>query len=209
MKHVHLCLMAAGASVRFGGRKQLALMHDVPMLIKQLRLMNEVQLTLKLQGIELHVQCIFGAYADEIIACLATHQTSVQYCINPQWQLGIGENIAFGCKQLLLKSKPDAIAICLLDQVALTVDDMVQLITQHFDHKHAQTTEITSAEYANILGVPAVFSPACFHALCQLNGDAGARKIIGSANFSVQSIPLNNAVIDIDTKAQLSAFLKA
>lgn len=206
MKRIELLLMAAGESKRFGGGKQLAVINNQPIVLKQLLLFDQLSTYLAKQHIQLNINLVLGAYAEEIIAKISDENIKVTYLINPNWQQGLGNSIAYATKKVLMNNEyVDAISICLLDQVALTFNDFQLLFEQVIQHKNNHVEHsIICASYQQHLGVPAIFPPNSFTQLTQLQGDVGARKII--EKNSNQAIAIKNAAIDIDTKQQLASF---
>jgi molybdenum cofactor cytidylyltransferase len=74
-------------------------------------------------------------------------------------------------------SSHEAVVIAPCDQPDLDSDHVRAL----FD-VHRQTGRIVASRYANIAGVPAVFPATMFDALAKLEGDRGARALLGDAD---------------------------
>ena len=60
---------------------------------------------------------------------------------------------------------------------------------------------IIASQYENAIGPPALFHKAIFPVLMNLQGDAGARKIIEQDKAKVAYVLFKNGGIDIDTEA--------
>ena len=78
-------ILAAGESTRFGGRKQLADIHGVPMI------RHTIDALASLRGLDRFV--VLGAFADEIRPVIGTDCHIVD---NPDWASGMGSSIAAG-----------------------------------------------------------------------------------------------------------------
>ncbi|MBU2883939.1 nucleotidyltransferase family protein [Psychrosphaera sp. B3R10] len=198
-----ILLLAAGQSRRFNGVKQLSLVATsngkTPLL--QAKINTLVQLNLPL----------FAAIRDDIklanFTPIKLNGSPKLTWITPQnSRLGMGHTIADSV-DILLKQLPNCshIVITLCDQVALDTaayQSLVRLSAQ-------QPEKIICCETQDGLSVPAVFPKAWFSQLKQLTGDKGAKHILNNAGDQRQTILLNQAIIDIDTKQELEDWNKA
>lgn len=66
---------------------------------------------------------------------------------------------------------------------------------------------IVASEYANTVGVPALFSHVLFPVLMTLPADRGARYVIQNRVQSVARVPFPLGAIDIDTPSDYEQFL--
>jgi molybdenum cofactor cytidylyltransferase len=65
---------------------------------------------------------------------------------------------------------------------------------------HRRTgASIVACEYADTVGVPALFSRAMFDELAALSGDMGAKQVIGRHADEVVRVPFPAAAFDVDT----------
>ena len=65
--------------------------------------------------------------------------------------------------------------------------------------------EIVAAQYAGIVGVPAIFPRWCFRELHELRGDRGAQLLIQRFADRVVRLPMPSAELDIDAPEDLLA----
>ena len=176
-------IMAAGESSRFGSCKHLASLAGSTVLQQVVDVANSC--------FENSVYVVTGRYHDEI-------QKNIQHAkfiINSDWKDGLGKSIAVGVNHLA--SSYDGLMIILGDQVAITTTHL-QLFAKAFDDE-----KITCAFYNGQNGVPALFPKSRFHSLQCLNGPQGAKSLLNRADVSINSIAMNAAAIDIDTRDQL------
>jgi CTP:molybdopterin cytidylyltransferase MocA len=110
-------LLAAGAGRRFGGRKQLALIGDKPL----------VRCTLEALAAVLAEQpyIVLGAYRADIRPIV---EDIAQVIDHSNWQKGLGSSIAYGVNTIEARQRYDGILISLADQFRLTSDDFNRLI---------------------------------------------------------------------------------
>lgn len=183
---VHIIILAAGGSSRFGSPKQLAKWNDVSLLEHAVDLARTVTE---------NVLVVLGSQAEIIQNETNLNQTKV--VINPDWQHGIASSICAGINNLPIKTKAAMILLC--DQPLLKVSSLKDLISLHQQNPN----RIIASEYAKTLGVPAIFPAVFFPQLCALSGDSGAKKLINAEQNKVISLPMREAVHDIDTPDNL------
>lgn len=188
---LHILVLAAGEGRRFGGAvKQLAKIGDKTLLEHALGTAS------KLAPSGIHV--VLG-FCHEQLAPLAGN---AQVIINSHWQDGLGSSIA--CGVAALPASACAVLIMLGDQPALSSSDLNKLI-ERFEHARETGLEpIVCASYADGLGVPAIFPKRFFKQLMALEGDKGAKQLLGQ--HPVISVPLANAAVDIDTQEQWARY---
>lgn len=192
-----ILLLAAGQSRRFNGIKQLSLVitpnGKLPLLAAKINILSQLKLPM------------FVAIRDDIkLANLVKNgsdPSQVVTWIKPQEShLGMGHTIA-NSVDILLNQVPSCshIIITLCDQVALDMADFQSLVNLSKQHPE----KIICCETQAGLSVPAVFPKEWFSQLMQLTGDKGAKQILNNAGGQRQTILLNQAIIDIDTKQDL------
>lgn len=180
---ISVILLAAGGSSRLGRPKQLVHYGGKSLL-------------------RIAVEAAAGSYCESVTVVLGATDPallaeleglSVGLAFNPEWQTGIGSSIRCGITAV----HPDTTAVVLMlcDQPRVTSELINSLITAH------QTTgaPMVASEYADTLGVPALFTSQFFHDLAALPGDEGAKKLIARYSDRVGRIPFPEAEIDIDT----------
>jgi CTP:molybdopterin cytidylyltransferase MocA/xanthine/CO dehydrogenase XdhC/CoxF family maturation factor len=187
---LHVMLLAAGSSSRFGAPKQLADIAGRPMLARTL----ETVLQLRRRHA---VTVVLGAHA-ELLEPLV-RQASANAAFNPDHAQGLASSIRVGLAHAPFDARGALIALA--DQVAVTADDLRQLISRW----EQQPDRIVAAQYADTVGVPAIFPADLFRELSELQGDRGARTVLSRHAERVIGVPMPSAALDIDTPADLPA----
>lgn len=181
------CVLAAGTSTRFGETKLVQILRGKPLLQHAL---------LASQGAcEGRVTLVAGH--DEAAVIAASSGLCDKVVVNRDHQQGIGTSIAAGVREC--RDGADAILIVLADQALITAAHLRQLI----DHWSGADDEIIASAFDGVVGPPILFPQQAFDALCELNGDTGARKILSNDEFRVSSIDFAPAGTDIDTPEDL------
>ncbi len=189
---VHIILLAAGASERFGSIKQVAPVNGTPMLRRSAT-----------QGLQagVPVWVITGAHRDAVENCI--RDLPLHRLHHPEWAKGMGRSIAAAFTALIAaKNSPPAAIIALADQIGITGTDYQKLIAAH----HTQPQMIIAADYGERRGPPCLFPSAYFKHLAALNGDQGARKLLQQHSSAVIPIHMPQAAADVDTPADLNRF---
>jgi molybdenum cofactor cytidylyltransferase len=186
---LHVIVLAAGASRRFGSPKQLAQIDGRPLL------QTAVARAVAVAGHAVTV--VLGSGAAALTPLLRHLPASV--LVNRDWNEGIGSSLRAGVA--ILPGSCDGVLVALADQVAVTTPDLQRLVAAW----RQRPEMIVAAAYAGITGVPAVFPRWCFPALAGLRGDEGARLLLRRYADRVVRLPLPNAEIDIDLPEDLLA----
>jgi len=186
---LHIVVLAAGESTRFGSPKQLARVQGVPM----------VQLALsRAEAVAGHaVSVVLGANAAQIAPGLARSPATL--VINRGWAEGLASSIRAGIEQL--PGHTGGALLLLADQCAVTSADLQRLIDVWCRDRQA----IVSAQYAGGWGVPAIFPRSSFPALLALRGDQGARALLRNPAGRRLGVPMPSAAIDVDTVQEMEA----
>jgi molybdenum cofactor cytidylyltransferase len=187
--HVHILVLAAGASTRLGQPKQLVSLGGRPAL--HVVLANAVAVAGNA------VTVVVGANASQLTYLLSHSPASS--VVNKQWEEGIASSLR--CGLATVPAAADAVMVVLGDQVCVTADDLKRLIAAWKDQENV----IAAASYAQGVGVPAIFPRACFGELAELRGDEGARKILKRNPDRLVRVAMPNAAIDLDTPEDLRA----
>ena len=181
------CVLAAGTSTRFGETKLVRNLHGKPLVQHAL---------LASQGAcEGRVTLVVGHDEAAVIAASSGHSDKV--IVNCDHQQGIGTSISAGVREC--RDGADAILIVLADQPLVTTAHLNQLI----DHWSGAADEIIASSFEGVVGPPILFPKKAFDALCELNGDTGAKKILSNNEFHVRSIDFPPAGMDVDTPDDL------
>ena len=186
-QHIEVLILAAGAASRFGSAKQLISHHGKPLLQHSIDKANEV-----CPG---RVSVLLGANHQQIEAQIS----DAKVILNNHWQQGLGASIAVGVKNIDPQS--DGLLILLADQIALTTEDLKQLL-KAFDGSNT-----VSAYYAGRRGVPALFPQSLYADLSVLSGDSGAKAVLQRGDVDLAEVDLPLAAMDIDTPEDWARFL--
>ena len=184
---LYAIVLAAGASTRFGGIKQLVRIDGRPLLH------TTVSRAVEITGAATIV--VLGAHAAEL-APLLTH-TPATVVINRDWREGIGSSVRAGVARL--PAACSGVLLALADQVAVTAQDLQRLVSAW----RRQPEYVAASLYAGAVGVPAIFPRSRFRELAELRGDIGARVLLHRNPDRVVRVPMESAALDIDTPEDL------
>jgi molybdenum cofactor cytidylyltransferase len=187
--HVHILVLAAGASTRLGQPKQLVQIGG------RSALHRVVSSAVAVAGNAVTV--VVGAHAKELTYLLS--RLPVSYVVNKYWEEGLASSLK--CGLATVPAAADAVMIVLGDQVCVTSDDLHRLLSAW----QSQGSVIAAATYEQTVGVPAIIPRAYFGELAELRGDEGARKVIKRNPDRLVRVPMPNAAIDLDTPEDLAA----
>jgi molybdenum cofactor cytidylyltransferase len=182
-------LLAAGSSSRFGSPKQLAEVEGRPMLLRALEILLELDEPAPLT-------VVLGANADQLLPLL--DHPAVSVVVNTGFEQGMAGSIRTGV--LAAPSNARGVLIALVDQVAVTSDDLRRLV----ECWQQQPERIVAARYSGVSGSPAIFPREFFPQLAALQGDRGARSLLSLHAARVVAVPMPSAALDVDTPADLA-----
>jgi molybdenum cofactor cytidylyltransferase len=187
--HIHVVVLAAGSSSRFGSPKQLVRVNGRPLMH-----------TIVSRAVELaghSVTVVLGANAAELAPLLRHSPASI--AVNRDWEEGIASSIREG----LAHAPPaaDGVLFALADQVAVTTEDLRRLAGVW----RRAPASIAAAQYAGSVGVPAIFPRWCFRELNELRGDRGAQLLLNRHIDRLIRLPMPGAEVDIDRPEDLLA----
>lgn len=192
---IGIILLAAGASRRMGQPKQLLLI-DQQSLIKR-----SIQTALETNRQSILV--VLGANAAQIHPEIK--DLSVKTIHNDQWEEGMGSSIHKGVQEILrVYPNLQAIIIMVCDQPLLNAGQLDELI-RLYETNHSR---LVASEYANTLGVPALFDKSLFPELLTLSGQVGARKMIQKYKDQLDKVSFPEGKIDLDTPSDYKRFLE-
>jgi molybdenum cofactor cytidylyltransferase len=184
---LHVVVLAAGASTRFGSPKQLVRVNGRPLLHAV------VGRAVEIAGHSVTV--VLGANAAEL-APLMKH-TPASVIVNRDWSEGMGSSIRAGIARV--PSSCAGVMLMLADQAAVTTEDLRRLINSW----RRQPEYIVAAQYSGTTGAPAIFPRTSFVDLAALRGDSGARSVFGRNPDRVVRVRMESAALDIDTPEDL------
>lgn len=188
-QHVHVIVLAAGASSRFGSIKQLVRVNGRPLLH------TAVSRAVELAGHS--VTIVLGAHASELAPLLSHSPASV--VVNRDWAEGLASSIRVGLEHS--PSNTDAVMLTLADQAAVTTEDLRRLVGAW----RRSPASIAAAQYAGGLGVPAIFPSWSLRELAELRGDRGAQALLHRHVDRLVRVSMPSAELDIDRPEDLLA----
>jgi len=187
-KQVFCVVLAAGSSERFGSTKQLARLDDGDTLISRA------------------VRTARQALGDRTLIVLGHDWQAVRsaagtpcpyFVINDDFAAGIGTSIAAAASAI--RDVADAILLVLADQPGVTRADLEMVLGAW----SGDAFEIVAASYAGTRGPPVLLPAGTFEDLERLDGDRGARDLMGDSRFSLKQVDVEAAAADIDTPEDL------
>lgn len=118
--------------------------------------------------------------------------------VNKKPKTGLGHSIAVGVN-VALQFKPDAIMLVMGDMPFVE-----SWILEGIVSRLGSGVDIVHSGGASGVRPPTVFGPACFDALAALDGDDGAKQIIGQGGHNVVGFSAPAPLLmDVDTKQDL------
>lgn len=181
-----IVLLAAGRASRFGALKQLEALRGRSLV----RRAAETAL-----WTDLPVWVVTGADAERVAAEIdemAPQRLRVVH--NPDWARGMGGSIACGVRAA--RAEASALIVMLADQPLVQARDLLELLDEHA----ADLGAIVAADHGDgVIGPPCLFPAADFDALAALEGDRGARALLGRHPDRVRRVAMPHAALDIDT----------
>ncbi len=158
---IAVLVLAAGQSRRFGSDKRLAVLPGRGTL-----------LAATLATLRPHFRDIQVVIGREDDAASLGVPSDIVTLINPDARRGMGASLAFGVCELMRESRVRAVAVMLGDMPWVRDATFVALA------QRAGEALIVRPTFQGEGGHPVVFGRAFFPALCQLDGDGGARHIL-------------------------------
>jgi len=190
-KKYAILILAAGTSSRLGRPKQLVKFGNSNLLSHTIYAASQIE------NADTHI--ILGAHADEISD---TINTTLPIHINPNWERGMGNSIAFGVGK---------VRDLVYDAVILTVCDQPYLEAPHFEqliemYEGGSAVDLVISKYTNGSGPPSLFDPRYFNQLCGLDGDDGAKAMVKGNMKRVGFAHFERGDIDVDQEEDLLLF---
>ena len=183
-----IVLLAAGASRRFGGIKQLADIDGETMV-------HRVARTALTTGAKVIV--VTGAHAEKISAALADLPLLITR--HAAWSEGMGSSLAAGIRhaQAHFPSATGAL-LCLADQPLLDGASLRQMLDRHAE----MPAHILATKHNGVAGPPILFSSDCFAELARWSGAQGAKAVLKREAHRVEHLA-HDRCIDVDTEDDL------
>jgi molybdenum cofactor cytidylyltransferase len=180
-------VLAAGRSTRMGGpNKLLAELNGKPLV----RIVTDQALASKAS----EVIVVTGHQADQVKAAL--HGLDVTLLHNPDYAQGIASSVKAGIAAV--PANVDGAVICLGD-MPLVGSNLIDRLIESFAPDRGALIVVPSSEGRR--GNPVLWSRRFFPELMTLDGDIGARHLIGKHAEAVTEIAVEGAgaFLDIDT----------
>lgn len=176
-------MLAAGLARRMGGQKLLLVLGGKPIV------------RWSVEALRPHVDdlvVVTGGGGEAVRAALAG--LAVRCVDNPHPEAGQGSSIAVGASALAPQT--DAVIIALGDQPRVPPDVVTTLVQTWRQTGKA----IVAPVYQGVQGTPVLFASAVFGELAALEGDAGARAVVGARPERVARVAFERAMpADVDT----------
>ncbi len=186
-------LLAAGQSKRMGANNKLIAEVDGKPLIRHV-----AEAATGALGADLTV--VTGAQPDKISAALAG--LNVQTVFNPEYEQGLSTSLRAGIQALAAReNRPDAVLVLLGDMPGISQTVVEQLVAA-FDPEKGR--HIIVPTDAGKRGNPVLWSARFLDALTGIQGDTGARHLIGEYADLVHEVEIGRAAsFDLDTPEQM------
>jgi CTP:molybdopterin cytidylyltransferase MocA len=184
-------VLAAGASERFGGRKQLAILDGRPLLEHVLSTMEAAPLD--------RVAVVLGSHAAEVVDGVPLHGAEVVMC--QDWEEGLGASLRAGVAAL---DGCDAVAVTLGDQPRISAAAIARVVSQRGADELA-----VRATYGGVPGHPVLLESTLLARVPELRGDAGARELLHGVPIREVACDGLGSPDDVDTPEALAALQAA
>jgi molybdenum cofactor cytidylyltransferase len=149
------------------------------------------------------IAVVLGAQSDRIQP--EVNELDLHIVENQQWAEGMGTSIRVGLSALIaIAPNLAAVVLLLCDQPLVSTELLRQLVEMHA----ATGRSIVASEYAETIGVPALFDRELFAELMALEGATGAKQVMGRHMQAVHRVPFAAGAIDLDTPADYQQFLQ-
>jgi CTP:molybdopterin cytidylyltransferase MocA len=180
-------VLAAGAGVRFGRPKQLAILDGRPLLEHAIR-------ALKASPVG-RVVVVLGSGADQVAAAVDGH--GAEFLVCERWDEGQSASLACGLGAL---ADCEAVVITLGDQPRLSPEAVRRVIAGR-----AEGVDAVRATYGGAPGHPVLLEHRLFGRMRDVTGDHGARNLLLSVHTHEVACDDLGGGEDVDTPAQLDA----
>ncbi|HYP50101.1 MAG TPA: nucleotidyltransferase family protein [Pyrinomonadaceae bacterium] len=195
MQKIGIIILAAGASTRMNGEPKQLLEFEGKTLLRRA---TETALSSGLRPIVV----VLGANAEKLLPEIK--DLPVLTAINENWASGMGGSIKTGLSVLLAENRGIEAAILMLcDQPFVTAETLNRLVETFQKTKKP----IAVCQYADTVGVPALFAREMFAELSAFQGDTGAKAVIKKHSAEVAQTPAPEAAFDVDTQADFQKLL--
>ena len=194
-ENIAVVILAAGESSRMHQAKQLLPWGTSTLLGKAIKE--------ALQSNSTKVCVVLGAKAETIQMHFTA--TEVTWILNKNWKNGMGSSISCAINYLVhLKTDNKGILIMLCDQPLIDADYINKMISTF----KRSNKGIVATAYKHSNGVPVLFDKKYLDDLSNLEGNMGAKQLIGDNSKDVVAISPNGKEKDLDTLEEYQQALK-
>jgi molybdenum cofactor cytidylyltransferase len=169
-------ILAAGASRRFGGAKQLLPYRDTTMLgwaVRQAAAARNLD----------EVVVVLGGASSEILAAVDLNPARV--VLAPDFASGCASSYRAGIAAL--DPATSAVVVLLCDQPGVSADTIDRVV----DSWRRDPAELVVTSYRERIGHPMIFDRSCFPELSRLTGDKAAWKIVDVRGDEVRRVEID------------------
>jgi molybdenum cofactor cytidylyltransferase len=192
-----IIILAAGASTRMGQPKQLLEIGKKTML--------KTIIEHSLESDCFPVVVVIGANKKQIAHELDAMPITI--IDNPRWETGMASSIKMGLVGAYMTFKElDAVIFLTCDQPHINSEIINELIKKA---KENPETLAVASQYAEQIGIPALFKRPLFTELLELSGDEGTKKVLLRHDSEINTIAFENAAIDLDTMQEFIDFINS
>ena len=187
-------VLAAGASSRFPGTKQLARIGGTTIVERVLA---------AIPAHELGETVVVLGHEAEAVARAAQHPRGVKFVLNRDYGAGMATSIRAGIRALASDSA--GVVLLLADQPFVT-RSLLRRMLKVFE-EGGPGGRIVAAAHGDLVTPPVIFSREYFRELEGLRGDQGARSVIERHPGSLYLVGVRSKAVlaDIDTREDLDA----
>jgi CTP:molybdopterin cytidylyltransferase MocA len=141
-----------------------------------------------------------GYRADDVRAAVPTLTGTVEIVDNPEWEEGIASSLRAVLRALEPRPEVTAVCIGLADQPRTGPDAYRRLAAAH-----GQGADLAVATYDGRRGNPVLLARSLWAQACELQGDAGARQLMGTGGVTVTEVSCDGTgtADDVDTLEDL------
>lgn len=180
-------LLAAGGARRFGSQKLVANLDGIPVVRRSFDSLSPAT-----DG----VIVVVGSESDAVTRAL--DGTAASVVVNSDWALGLSTSLR--CGILAVPPSTEAVIVGLGDEPTVDAHVSRELVREWRRNKKW----IVAARYNGVQDHPVLFDRAVFNELTSLEGDVGAKRVIGRMPERVAFVDVPaSQPIDVDTPADL------
>lgn len=179
-------MLAAGGSSRLGHSKQLVQFEGERLIERAIRVAHQAGSS--------PVFVVLGADFESILEAIANSPYQPRILINKAWSSGMASSLRLGVAAAE-RAGVDDLLVLSCDQPTVTKEHLLRLVAA------SKREHVVASYYWERRGIPALFPEFAFHALQELQGDAGARELL--QDDAVLTVTLPGGEFDVDTPQDL------